>query len=222
MRLISVNVGERRTQPKGNGVEITGIYKRPVDGPVQISRFGMPGDFIGDGENHGGSDQAIFIYGESDYDWWRQQLAMPLVPGTFGENLTIGGMQTAGFNVGDRIHIGSAVLEVTAPRTPCSTLARRMGDPMFVKKYRRAERPGLYCRVIKEGTLQIGDGVSVEPFARQHVGVLEIFREHYALEKQADRLRRFLRAPISIRVRADIEKRLRKMQRETEADEARR
>lgn len=215
MRLISVNVGERRTQPKGNGVELTGIYKMPIEGAVQLSRLGLSDDFIGDGKNHGGRDQAVFIYGQDDYDWWRQRLGTPLAPGTFGENLTIGGMQTADFNVGDRIYIGSVVLEVTAPRTPCSTLARRMGDPMFVKKYRRAERPGLYCRVIEEGQVQTGDGVSVERFAMHPVGVLEVFREHYALEKQADRLRRFLDAPIAVRVRADLEKRLRRMQEET-------
>ncbi len=218
MRLISVNVGERQAQPKGSGVEITGIYKMPIEGPVQILRLGLSDDFIGDGKNHGGPDQAIFIYGEADYDWWQQRLAMPLAPGSFGENLTIDGMQTAEFNVGDRIHIGSVVLEVTAPRTPCSTLARRMGDPMFVKKYRRAERPGLYCRVIEEGKVQAGDGVSVEPSTLQPVGVLEIFREDYALDKQAERLRRFLQAPIAVRMRADLEKRLRRMQAEAAGD----
>jgi MOSC domain-containing protein YiiM len=61
------------------------------------------------------------------------------------------------------------VLEVTAPRIPCATLAARMGDPQFVKKYRRAERPGLYCRVIREGNLQTGNEVrlalvQVNPF----------------------------------------------------------
>ena len=37
MRLLSVNVGHRRTQPKGPDLEITGIYKRPTDGPVTVT-----------------------------------------------------------------------------------------------------------------------------------------------------------------------------------------
>ncbi len=63
-------------------------------------------------------------------------------PGTFGDNLTLSDLESAQFNIGDRFHIGSVMLEVTAPRIPCATLAARMGDPHFVKKYRRAERPG--------------------------------------------------------------------------------
>ncbi len=211
MRLISVNIGERRTQPKQDGLEITGIYKLPAQGPVRITRLGIPGDFIGDLKDHGGADQAIYVYGEADYAWWSNELGQPLGPGTFGENLTISALESARFSVGDRLHIGSTILEVTAPRIPCLTLARRMGDAMFVKRYRRAERPGLYCRVIQEGAVAAGAEVISESYAGQGVTVLEIFREHYALEKDQARLRRFLNAPIAARTRADVEKRLRQM-----------
>jgi MOSC domain-containing protein YiiM len=45
---------------------------------------------------------------------------------------------------------------LTAPRIPCGTLALRMGDPGFVKQFRAAERPGLYCRVVRAGDIQVG------------------------------------------------------------------
>ncbi len=208
MRLLSVNVGERRIQPKRDGPEITGIYKLPTQGPVQITRLGIPGDFIGDLKNHGGEDQAVYVYGEVDYAWWSQELGHPLEPGTFGENLTLAALESAGFNIGDRFHIGSTVLEVTAPRIPCSTLARRMSDPMFVRLYRRAERPGLYCRVIHEGPVSTGDEVTLETRIGETVKAIEIFREHYAVEKHEGALRRFLTAPIASRTRVDVEKRL--------------
>lgn len=211
MRLLSVNIGERRTQPKGSELEITGIYKQPARGPIPLTNLGLEGDFIADERNHGGPDQAVFVYGAADYAWWSEQLRRDLEVGTFGENLTMSELESAEFQIGDRLHLGSAVLEITAPRTPCSTLARRMGDPMFVKKYRRAERPGLYCRVIRQGVVQAGDQIEIERWGGEGVKAIEVFREHYALEKNEATLRRFLRAPIAIRDRADVEKRLRQI-----------
>ena len=151
MQLLSVNIGQKRTQPKGSEKETTGIYKLPVQEPVEIKSLGIQRDFICDQKNHGGPDQAIYVYGVLDYQWWSKELGKELAPGTFGDNLTVSELESTPFNIGDRLHIGSVILEVSAPRIPCSTLAARMGDPQFVKKYRQAERPGLYCRVISRG-----------------------------------------------------------------------
>ena len=82
-------------------------------------------------------------------------------PGTFGENLTIAGVETAQALIGDRLAIGDVLLEVTSPRIPCVTLAARMGDPGFVKRFRAAERPGFYCRVLQEGFVRAGDAVTL-------------------------------------------------------------
>ncbi len=208
MQLLSVNVGKPRTQPTRAGLEVTGIYKSPLPASARLTRLGFATDFIGDAKHHGGPDQAVFIYGGVDYEWWAQQLGAPLEPGTFGENLTVSGLESSQFSVGDRLQVGSTIVEITSPRTPCSTLARRMGDPMFVRKYRRAERPGLYGRVIQEGTVRPGDEVRLVDRLEDPVMVFEIFREHYALEKNLQTLRRFLAAPIAARTRADTEKRI--------------
>jgi MOSC domain-containing protein YiiM len=208
MELRSVNIGTIRSQPKGAGLEITGIYKLPASGRVDIGNLGIEGDYIGDTENHGGPDQAIYVYGEADYEWWSAALGRRLSPATFGENLTISGLQSAVFAIGDRLRIGSVLLEVSAPRIPCSTLARRMADPLFVKKYRRAERPGLYCRVLREGAVRPGDVVGVEREGSR-VGVLEMFRHHYHPE-QVELAERLLAAPIAVRARTDIERHLAK------------
>jgi MOSC domain-containing protein YiiM len=86
-----------------------------------------------------------------------------------------------------------------------------MGDAMFVKKYARAERPGLYCRVLRPGSVKHGDLVELEPFGGESVMVIDIFRDHYRREKQEATLRRFLRAPIASRTRADVERHLKKL-----------
>jgi MOSC domain-containing protein YiiM len=206
MELISVNIGAMRIQPKGDETETTGIYKIPITGPVMIAAYGIPGDFIGDAKNHGGPDQAIYVYGMSDYAWWSEELRKHLEPGTFGENLTISELESASVDIGDRFHIASVVLEVTAPRTPCATLARRMGDLEFAERYRRAERPGLYCRVIRSGEVQAGDPAVLERHEGEGVNVLDLFREHYHRDKDVATLRRFLDSPIAARVRRDLEK----------------
>ena len=163
----------------------------------------MEEDFICDKLNPGGPDQAVYVYGGGDYAWWARELGRELEPGTFGENLTISELESAGFTIGDRLQLGGVILEVSAPRIPCSTLAARMADPKFVKKYRHAERPGLYCRVIQPGTVQAGAEVTVEKYMGESLTVLEMFRYYYEKDKTEEVLRRHLKAPISIRSRND-------------------
>jgi MOSC domain-containing protein YiiM len=211
MQLLSVNIGQKRTQQKGSELETTGIYKLPTQEAVEIKTLGIQSDFICDQKNHGGPDQAIYVYGKPDYDWWSNELGKELGPGTFGENLTVSELESAGFNIGDRLHVGSVILEVSAPRIPCSTLAARMGDPQFVKKYRRAGRPGLYCRVIQQGFVQKGNEVSLETYKGGTISVLQMFRDYYDKHKSEETLRRHLRAPIAIRAREDAERDLEKL-----------
>jgi len=163
---------------------------------------------ICDKKSHGGPDQAIYVYGGADYEWWSQELGKEISPGTFGENLTISELQSAHFNVGDYLHINDVILQVTAPRIPCGTFAARMEDPQWVKKFRHAERPGLYCRVIKEGFVNAGDSVSVERFTGETISILQMFRDYYDKDKSEETLHRHLNSPIAIRARRDIEKEL--------------
>ena len=206
MNLISVNIGQERTQQRKNHIETTGIYKVPVHKPVEIKSLGIEQDAICDKKNHGGPDQAIYVYGGADYEWWSQELGKEISPGTFGENLTIGGLESAQFNVGDYIHIDAVTLQVTAPRIPCGTFAARMDDPQWVKRFRHAERPGLYCRVIQEGLVQAGDTVSAERYAGETISIVEMFRDYYDRNKSEEIVQRHLKAPIAIRARRDIEK----------------
>lgn len=48
MQLLSVNIGQKRTQQKENELETTGIYKLPVQEPVEIKLLGIQSDFICD------------------------------------------------------------------------------------------------------------------------------------------------------------------------------
>ena len=211
MHLISVNIGQAQSIQKAKSSGKTGIFKLPANEPVAISRAGLAGDAICDVENHGGIDQAVYVFGAPDYAHWSQILGRDLAPGTFGENLTIADLESASFNIGDILHIGSVSLQVAAPRIPCVTLAARMGDPAFPKLFRKVERPGLYCRVLQEGWVRAGDAVTLERYSGDTVSAIEMFHDFYAPQLDEGALRRYLAAPIAIRDRVDKEKRLREL-----------
>jgi len=205
MELVSINLGERRTLRRKVRVEQTGIFKIPIETAIRVNKLGLEGDVIVSKKHHGGPDQAVYVYGLADYEWWSQELGKEISPGTFGENLTISDLESATFNIGDYLHIDGVTLQVSAPRIPCSTFAARMEDPQWVKKFRHGERPGLYCRVIQEGYIQKGNAVSVETYTGATISILEMFREYYNRDKSEESLRRHLNAPIAIRARKDLE-----------------
>lgn len=163
MIIRSVSIGEASpTAAKLSGA--TGIDKRSVDGSVHVGRLGLHGDTICDLERHGGTDQAVYVYGSEDYDWWSAELGRTLRPGTFGENLVLEPLSCREILVGDRFTIGELVLEVTSPRIPCATFAERMGDATFPRRFQKAGRPGFYCRVLSEGAVGRGDTVEFERY----------------------------------------------------------
>ena len=211
MIVVSVNLGEKRVLQRKERVETTGIFKIPTDEPVKVTKLGLEGDVIVSKKHHGGPDQAIYVYGGADYAWWAKELGREILPGTFGENLTISDLESARFNVGDMLHIADVTLQVSAPRIPCKTFAARMDDSLWVKKFRYAERPGLYCRVLKEGFVRAGDSVSVEKFTGETVSILDMFRDYYYQNKSEETLLRYLNAPIAIRDRSSFEEQLQRL-----------
>jgi MOSC domain-containing protein YiiM len=200
MQLVSVNVGKERAIENGKPSGTTGIYKQPTMEAVQIHTLGLEGDVISDKKSHGGPDQAIYVYTSDDYAWWETELGRALEPGTFGDNLTISGIESASLNIGDRLNVGEVVLEVTAPRTPCVTLAVRMADPTFVKRFRNA--------VIIPGRVRAGDLVSLTPYAGDTLSVLAVAELYYDRDAGPDVLQQALRAPLAIRARDALEARL--------------
>jgi len=208
MHLMSVNLAQERILQRNHRVERTGIFKFPTQNAVKVTKLGLEGDVIVSKKHHGGPDQAVYVYGAGDYEWWSKELGMDVSPGTFGENLTISALESAVFNIGDYLQVGEVTLQVTAPRIPCGTFAARMNDPQWVKAFRHAERPGLYCRVLQEGLVKTGDPVSIERYAGETISIPEMFRDYYVKGKSEETLRRHLHAPIAIRTRRDLEKEL--------------
>jgi MOSC domain-containing protein YiiM len=208
MRLLFVNVARPERLVLNGRVRRTAIMKGPVAGPVEVGELGLAGDEVGSRKHHGGPDQAVYLYGTDDYGWWGQELGEPLATATFGENLTVEGLRSAELRIGDRLEIGDeVVLEVTAPRIPCETLAGRMQDRRFVKRFARAARPGAYARVIRRGAVQAGDPVRLVAAGDGSIPLLELMDLYYDRRAPAERIAAALAAPVAERARRDLQAR---------------
>ncbi|MGA7732208.1 MAG: MOSC domain-containing protein [Chloroflexia bacterium] len=159
--VVSINVGQPRLVEWLGQTEMTSIWKSPVAGRLAVRGVNIAGDDQADRKHHGGRDKAVYSYAVEDEAWWAETLGRPIEPGTFGENLTLAGIDVTNALIGERWEIGSVVFEVAQPRIPCWKLAARMGDPSFPRQFGDAGRPGAYLRIIREGDVAAGDEVRI-------------------------------------------------------------
>ncbi|WP_417583040.1 MOSC domain-containing protein [Pelagibacterium sp.] len=208
--LKSVNIAQPVALDPERPEKLTGICKQPVQGAVRVHRLGAEGDVVLDTRHHGGPGQALYLYSSEDYAFWRAH-EVTSAAGMFGENLTVSGIESANLCIGDRLAVGEVLLEVTSSRIPCATLAKRMGDPAFVKKFRDAGRPGAYLRVISEGYIEAGQTLELIAFDGDRITLGEHFALAFAANKNPlsrEMITRLLALPLAERDRADNLERL--------------
>ena len=207
MEVISVNAGRSELLRIGARTVETGIRKAPVERGY-AGTLGLAGDVVADTENHGGLDQALYLYSCEDYGFWADELGGLPEPGTFGENLTLSSFGSEPVRIGDRFRVGRALVEVTAPRIPCAVFATRMGEPNWVKRFADARRPGLYVRVLEPGEVVAGDAVERLGGGAEHPTAVELMDVWYESDPDPALLERLLAAPLAERARASVERRL--------------
>lgn len=201
MKILAVCLGRPEILP-GKKYK-TGINKLAIQGPIMVDAEGLVGDAILNRKHHGGVDQAVYIEGSIDLDWWQAELGRDLPFGTFGENLVIEGLESAMLAAGDRLAIGEVLLEITSARIPCATFAAKMGEPTFVKRYTRAARPGAYARVLQGGMVEAGQSVEFTPWSGDRVTMREMMATFGRTLSETDRAR-YLAAPVHYKVKDAI------------------
>lgn len=175
MRITSVNLGMPAKLATRDGVVMSGIVKRPVDGPVRVGLTNLEGDGQADLSVHGGLDMAVYAYPGEHYAAWAAQLGRDdLTPGFFGENLTLEGLREDEVRIGDRFRLGTALLEVSQPRLPCFKLAARSGEPAIAKPMLKTGRTGWYLRVLEQGVVAAGDAMTPAGRADASMTVREV------------------------------------------------
>lgn len=176
MTLISVNVARPTEVPHGDASVLTGIFKRPIQGPVAVRKLNLEGDAQGDLVHHGGESKAVYAYALEHYDYWQKVLDRTVMPyGQFGENLTVAGLDEADLCVGDQLAIGDALFVISQPRVPCFKLGIRMGDERMPRLFAQSLRTGVYLRVLREGTLAAGDAVHLQARSEHRLSIKRLF-----------------------------------------------
>ncbi|MGZ4429240.1 MAG: MOSC domain-containing protein [Nocardioidaceae bacterium] len=179
--VVSVNVGTPVDEEWAGNLRRTAIRKSPVTGPVRVRELGLDGDQVADTEHHGGTYQAVYAFAQEDLDFWTEQLGETVPPGLFGENLTTAGIDVNEAVVGERWRIGTALLQVIEVRIPCNVFKNWLGvrgydNTVWVKRFTAEGRPGPYLRVLEEGTLRVGDPITVEHRPAHGVTVSTMFK----------------------------------------------
>jgi len=160
--LVAVCVVHAIIPDVGGKQDETAIDKRPVAGRVDVHRLGVSGDTQCDKAHHGREGKAVYAYAQEDADWWAAELERDLPPGRFGENLRTRGLDVTNALLGERWRIGTTLLEITCPRTPCLSFQGFWGVPRLIKRFLAYGAPGAYLRVLEEGQLRAGDRIEVD------------------------------------------------------------
>jgi MOSC domain-containing protein YiiM/N-acetylglutamate synthase-like GNAT family acetyltransferase len=176
MRVESVNVGQPELLEWQGRHFRTAIRKRPVEGPARVEALGFVEDAQADLRVHGGADKAVYLYPAEHRGFWAEVLGAEAEAGAFGENLTTRGLPEAILAIGDEVEIGGVLLQVSQPRLPCVKLAARHRRADLPKRFVAAERPGVYFRVLREGSIGAGDPIRVVRRVEERWTVPEVFR----------------------------------------------
>jgi MOSC domain-containing protein YiiM len=81
--------------------------------------------------------------------------AMELRPGIIRENITTEGLNVNGLALGQRLRIGTVLLQVNAVCTPCDQL-EKVRPGLRRQMYGRR---GMLCRVLEGGMIRAGDAI---------------------------------------------------------------
>jgi len=157
----SIHVGRPRTlaaEKEGAKEWRSAIFKSLVQGAVYVRKTNIDGDQQADLVHHGGPDKAVLAYSGHHYPVWKHTYPEKhFEEGTFGENLTLEGLQEIDVCVGDIYEVGSCVLQVSQPRQPCWKLSRKLSIPRLAAIVQDTGRTGWYLRVLEEGQIEAGN-----------------------------------------------------------------
>ena len=174
-KVLALCTGKAAPLPDG---KLSSIDKTAVEGSVRITRMGLEGDTQTDRRYHGGEHMAVHLYAADHYPYWLEEIPhVPRLsaPGAFGENLYALGLTEGDVFIGDRFRLGTALLELSMGRQPCSTLERHFQRKDMVRRIIANHRCGWYYRVLEEGIAEAGNELDLVERLQDKWSVQEAF-----------------------------------------------
>jgi molybdopterin adenylyltransferase len=140
--VIAVCRSERRSDPKTNVGEAElrpgwGLVGDSHAGPARLGRW------------------EVSLLAWEYVEQLNREFGLDAVPGTFAENLTAAGFDTARLKVGDRLHIGDeVVLEVEQLGKP-----PEIAHSYSFRGHSLLPTVGVFCRIVLGGAVRSGDPI---------------------------------------------------------------
>ena len=189
MQIISTNIAKPKTITFNGKQVTTGIYKKPTDKPIYLKKEQVRGDEVSNRKFHGGEFKACYLFSAEHYPYWEN-----LYPhfdwhwGMLGENLTVKGLDETKLYIGDIYKVGSALIQITQPREPCSTFGVKMGSQAVLKQFIQHGHPGTYVRVLEEGNVKVNDTFELIEKAKNSLTTSHFFKLLFDKEKNQELL----------------------------------
>ncbi len=168
---LEAGLDEIEQAPKNNGRLQMIVIRPEINGrlSLQEGELTVDGGLVGDSwaaRKHVHPDEQIALanarvvqlYAQSQERW---QLS--------GDQLYVDfDLSNANLAAGDRLMVGTAVLEITArPHDGCLKFAQRFGHPAHkfvnMSSHRHLNMRGIYAKVVQDGVIHVGDNIKILP-----------------------------------------------------------
>lgn len=190
MKIISTNIAKPVTFLWNGKEETTGIYKKPTNAPIYLTKNDVLSDEVSNRLNHGGYYKACYLFSSAHYPYWQN-----LYPdldwswGMFGENLTVSDFDEREVFLGDIYKVGDALVQVAQYREPCYKLGHKFGTQQVIRQFIEHGFGGTYLSILEEGYVDVNNTFTLIERTEPSLSVWELFQLVHAKEKDQDWLK---------------------------------
>jgi MOSC domain-containing protein YiiM len=190
MKIISTNIGKPTTFTWLGKDETTGIFKKPTNKPIYLTKNDVLNDEVSNRLNHGGYYKACYIFSSEQYPYWKRLYpTLDWSWGMFGENLTVSDFDERKVFLGDIYKVGEALVQVSQYREPCYKFGHKFGTQKVLKQFVKHGFGGTYLSILEEGNVTINDEFTLVERPKSSLTVAALFQLVFAKEKDQDLLK---------------------------------
>jgi len=190
MKIISTNISKPKSFIWNGKEETTGIYKKPTDKPIYLTKNDVINDEVSNRLNHGGYYKACYMFSAEEYPYWKNLYPnLEWTWGMFGENLTVADFDETTVYLGDTYKVGEAVVQVSQYRQPCYKLGYKFGAQKMLKEFIEHGFGGTYLSILEEGYVNVDDEFTLVERPENSLTVAELFQLVFAKEKDQELLK---------------------------------
>lgn len=186
------SIGLPKVMTYENSKQIETAILKELVAEAFLTKDGFVGDGVADTKHHGGPDRAVCIYPYEHYALWEKEFGSPLPVSAFGENITVTNMLEADVYIGDIYQLGEAVIQITQGRVPCSTINKRAGLPLLMKKMVETGFTGYLCRVLQEGNVRSDSQLSLIKKHPKAISILWANEVYFKRQKDVEAMQSIL------------------------------